>query len=152
MLSDKAGGLLRRAGPPPVLVTHINHPHERTHFFLACSGLVASRKQILQLPTRFLSPFIHRCSTHLQLRPCDGNQMTTAARPRPRRLLQPGFLRSLGHGLCSRCLFLLCFLVAAFASSSSAGRVVTSLPGFDGDLPFHLETGCVPAWLPSVDY
>jgi hypothetical protein len=82
------------------------------------------------------------------LRNCDGDkyvfQMTTAAWPRPRFLVlpQPGFLRSVCHGLCARCLF--CFLLLlAFACSSSSGRVVvTSLPGFDGDLPFHLETGC----------
>jgi len=45
--------------------------------------------------------------------------------------------------LSSRCILVVVFLLAACASSGS-GRVVTSLPGVDGPLPFHLGTGCAP--------
>ncbi|XP_062189202.1 serine carboxypeptidase-like 19 isoform X2 [Phragmites australis] len=66
----------------------------------------------------------------------------------PRRLLQ-GF--GLFCRLCSCCFFFLVIIAVtqhqhhlAFASSgTSSTRVVTSLPGFHGCLPFHLQTGYV---------
>ncbi|TVU31473.1 hypothetical protein EJB05_23159 [Eragrostis curvula] len=58
--------------------------------------------------------------------------------------------RPSSRGICCRIFIFLCCLSSSSSSSSSSrqinkssSRVITQLPGFDGPLPFHLQTGYV---------